>query len=719
MSRNISQQVTRALSDQNLQTALSRLVSLIKMGRQIAFAGVDFDGLSREVRRVKERAIDSLPMLADEFKRQATASGAIVYEAKDAGEANAYVLNLARRKGIKRIVKSKSMLTEEIGLREHLERQAIEVTETDIGEWIVQLAAERPAHLVGPAIHKTIEQVAELFSKATGQKLDPEPQLLLDVARNTLRQHYIDAQLGISGANMAIAETGTLAIVTNEGNGCMVTTLPPVHVAVVGYEKIVATWEDTVAILRLLSRCTTGMKMPVYVSYITGPSRIIAPPGTPTAGATGPAELHIVLVDNGRWRMWQSPDFREALYCIKCGACLNVCPVFASVAGQTYGYIYQGGIGAILTAFHHGLDKARGPTSLCLGCMACKEACPARIDIPQLVLRLKAMIADKKGLPLLDRFIYGTFLKHPQRLDSAAKAIYYLEKRFAEPDSMVRHLPRPLNKLTDTISLPTVSSRPLRQRLSRLSRPSNTTQPKVALFAGCIGNYIYPETCEQAVITLRKCGADVYFPIDQGCCGAPAYFSGETAASLALAETNITALEEFSPDYIVTLCPGCAVMLKQKYLSLTSENPSLNHRAQVVADKVRDYSQLMLQLTTGTTPAMPAGQKVTYHDPCHLKRGLGIANEPRELLKRLGYEIVEMADCDACCGFGGRVVLDYPQLSASVLKRKLDAIEATGTTVVTSCLPCVLQLRGGLDKRHSPIKALHIADLVAGYSPPS
>lgn len=708
----MSKRVSRALNDQSLQTALTRLMSLMKVGRQIAFTGVDFDALSQEIRRVKEKAITNLPHLAEEFKEKATRAGAIVYEAKNAAEANAYILNLAQKQGIRSIVKSKSMLCEEIGLREHLEKAGIEVTETDIGEWIIQLAGERPAHLVGPALHKTIEQVAELFSRATGQTLEPEPQLLLDVARNTLRQHYIDARMGISGVNMAIAETGTLTIVTNEGNGCMTTTLPPVHVAVVGYEKIIPTWEDTATILRLLSLCTNSMKMPIYVSYITGPSHISAP-FAKIATATGPSELHIVMVDNGRWKMWESPDFREALYCIKCGACLNVCPVFASLAGQTYGYIYQGGIGAVLTAFFHGLDKARDPASLCLGCMTCKEACPARIDIPQLILRLKATIAKKGGLPWTERFVYSTFLKHPQRLDAAMKAVYYIEKRFADPDATVRHLPPPLDALTDAISLPMLSATPLRQRLANIARPKTTGQPKVALYAGCIGNYVYPEICEQAVDILQKLDAQVYFPPGQGCCGAPAYFSGDIAATLSLAKTNITALEGEDPDYIVTLCPGCAVMLKQNYPFIAKSNPKLNQRAKVIANKVCDFSRLVLQFTPATAKTSQK-QKVTYHDPCHLKRGLGITSEPRQLLQYYGFEIVEMADADACCGFGGRVVLDYPQLSASVLKRKLDSIEASGAEiVVTSCLPCVLQLRGGLDKRRSPIKVLHIAELLA------
>jgi L-lactate dehydrogenase complex protein LldF len=399
MSRAMTKRVHKALTDENLQTALTRLLGLIKFVRQIAFAGLDFESLSHEIRRVKENSIANLPQLVEQFKLQATKAGAVVYEAEDAEDAVKYVLKLAQERNVKHIVKSKSMLGEEIELREHLQKAGIGVTETDIGEWIVQLAGERPAHLVGPAIHKTIEQVAELISKATGRELGTDPQALLDAARRALRQTYIDADMGISGANTAIAETGTLVVVTNEGNGCMATTLPPVYVAVVGYEKIVSSWRDAAAIFRLLSRCTAGMKMPVYVSHITGPSQTDAIPGAVLRGAGGPGEVHIVLVDNGRWQIRESDEFREALYCIKCGTCLNVCPVFASVAGQVYGYVYQGGIGAILTAFLHDKDKAEEVASLCLGCMACKEACPARIDIPRMITRLRASLAEEKGLP--------------------------------------------------------------------------------------------------------------------------------------------------------------------------------------------------------------------------------------------------------------------------------------------------------------------------------
>jgi iron-sulfur cluster protein len=717
MSRTMAKRVHKSLADENLQVALTRLMGLIKYVRGIAFAGLDFEALSREIRRIKEESIADLPRLVEQFKSQAIKGGAVVYQAEDAEDACKYVLKLAHERGVKRIVKSKSMLGEEIELREHLEKAGIGVTETDIGEWIVQLAGERPAHLVGPAVHKTIEQVAELISSATGQKLGTDPQALLDAARRALRQTYIEADMGISGANIAIAETGTLAIVTNEGNGCMATTMPPIHVAVVGYEKIVPGWKDAAAIFRLLSRCTAGMKMPVYISHITGPSRTDALGGPVLYGAGGPGEVHIVLVDNGRWQMRETEEFREALYCIKCGTCLNVCPVFASVAGQTYGYIYQGGIGAVLTAFLHNVNKAEEVSSLCLGCMACREACPARINIPGMITRLRASLAEEIGLPWSSRMAYRNILKSPSRMDKLAKIGRQLQRPFVDKDFMIRHLPHPLSPVTQSISLPALAVISLNDRLKNFYVKAGH-KSTVAFYSGCVSSYFYPEVGEHVMNLLLEYGAAPYYPMGQGCCGAPAYFGGDVETALNLAKTNIVALEGNRSDFIVTVCPGCAAMLKNEYPLLTAAEPGWNQRARVLASKVRDFSQLVLELTPSAKDKAARNLKVTYHDPCHLKRGIGVFNEPRQLLKREGFELVEMADADACCGFGGHVFLSYPELSKSILKRKLDNIEASGAQmVVTDCLPCVLQLRGGLDKRHSGIKVMHSAELLANDFP--
>ncbi|GAH99901.1 unnamed protein product, partial [marine sediment metagenome] len=289
--------VNKALADKNLQTALPTFMLITKLARQIGMDGIDFNSLRDEVRQVKEKSIANLPQLVERFKSEAAKAGAVVYEAKDARDANNYILKLAKERNVKRIVKSKSMVTEEIELNKHLKHAGIEVTETDLGEYIVQLAGEKPSHLVGPAIHKTIEQVAELLSKVAGEQLGHDPQKLVEVARRTLRQAYLNADMGISGANIAIAETGTLVIVTNEANGCLVTTLPPIHVAVVGYEKLVSSLDDATAILKLLSRSTTGQKQSVYVSHITGPSATTAMSQEPLFGIQGPGEVHIVLVD--------------------------------------------------------------------------------------------------------------------------------------------------------------------------------------------------------------------------------------------------------------------------------------------------------------------------------------------------------------------------------------------------------------------------------------
>ena len=714
MSRQMTKRVHRSLADENLQAAFARLVPLVRIVSQMARAAVDFDALSQEIRRVKEESIANLPRLVEQFKTEAARAGAVVYEAKDGADADDYVLKLAQERNVKHIVKSKSMLTEEIELREHLESSGIEVRETDIGEWIVQLARERPTHMVGPALHKTIEQVAELLSKGTGRKLEPDPQVLLDAARHALRQSYIDADMGISGANIAIAETGTLVILTNEANGCMTTTLPPIRVGVVGYEKLVSRLDDADAILRLLSISTMGMRMPIYVSYMTGPTRTDAIPGAPQLAGPGPGEVHVVLVDNGRRQMRESDEFREALYCIKCGACLNICPVFRSVAGQTYGYIYQGGIGAVLTAFLHGLDKAGDPASLCMGCMACKEVCPARIDIPRMITQLRAKLVEENGLSWKTKMAYRSVLKHPARLDKVVRLGSSLQRPFTDEDSMIRSLPYPLNSLARTISLPALSRQPLRTRLKDRSAPTAGSHPTVAFYSGCVAAYAYPDLGADVMRVLRECGAEPYYPPEQACCGAPALFDGDTETAVSLAKTNIAALEEGAPDYIVTVCPGCAAVLQKEYVRLTAAEPEWNRRADVVSGKVRDFSQLVLELTPSAGKKASQNERLTYHDPCHLKRGIGIYNEPRQLLEREGFELVEMVDADACCGFGGKIVLDYPELSNSVLQRKLESIEATGVdTVVTNCTPCVLQLRGGLDKRKSNIRVMHSAELLA------
>jgi Fe-S oxidoreductase len=280
---------------------------------------------------------------------------------------------------------------------------------------------------------------------------------------------------------------------------------------------------------------------------------------------------------------------------------------------------------------------------------------------------------------------------------------------------MINRLPYPLGSITDTISLPGLNTSLLRSRLSEYSSPAQSKLPKAAFYSGCVTSFAYPELGEDVMRLLEKSGLSPYYPQEQACCGAPAYFSGDSGTALALARRNIEALSKGNPDYIVTVCPGCAIMLKKEFAALTGGDPALHDRAVSLSQKVRDLSQLLFELGIKPIAGATQDRKVTYHDPCHLKRGLGISAEPRQLIEAAGYRLVEMNDSDACCGFGGDALLSHPELCGSVLQRKLANIEATGVdTVVTACTACVLQLRGGLHKKNSPIKVVHIAGLMAG-----
>src|SRR5437764_1115714 len=301
------------------------------------------------------------------------------------------------------------MASEEIELNPYLENLGMEVVETDLGERMVQLTHTRPSHLIAPAIHLTKENAAEVFGT------EPTVEAIQSHARASLRKKFIEASVGISGANMAIAETGTLVLVTNEGNADLTTTLPPVHIALFGIDKLVASLDDAVAVLRMLPRSGTGQIMSSYVNWITGPSRSADIEQSLTIGVHGPREMHCVILDNGREKMLDDPIFRDALTCVRCGACSNACPPFMAVSGHQFGHIYNGPIGLVLSPFHHGVESADLPNTLCVQCNACQEICPVDIPLPRQILehrrrgrksmRKRAMVGVWKRPELADKLI--------------------------------------------------------------------------------------------------------------------------------------------------------------------------------------------------------------------------------------------------------------------------------------------------------------------------
>ena len=376
-----------ALAQPQLRGSLQRVTTRILASREGALDRLpDADGWRDHARRLRAHTLSRLDEYLEQFTSAVEARGGHVYYAHTADDAVRYVKDLAKARGLKKAVKSKSMISEEIELNAHLEEVGVEVVETDLGEWVVQVAEDHPSHIVMPIIHKTKEDVANLFRdrlNATDAEV-ADVESMTQFARRRLRPEFLTADLGISGVNFGVAETGSICICTNEGNGRLVTTMPRVHVAMMGIERIVPTPSDLAVMLQVLGRSATGQNLTVYSNIITGPRRT----GEGVAEADGPDELHVVLLDNGRSDVLGS-ELAEILYCIRCGACLNACPVYQQIGGHAYGSVYPGPVGSVLTPGLKGIKDFHELPHASTLCGACREVCPVRIDIPRMLLALR------------------------------------------------------------------------------------------------------------------------------------------------------------------------------------------------------------------------------------------------------------------------------------------------------------------------------------------
>ena len=705
---DLRQRLAHALADGKLAGSLGRFGEAYLAARARAYEGIDFEALRDRLVALKDRAAGRLDALAARFQEEATRAGATVFRTSDPDAVKEYVVRLCRERGVRRVVKSKSMATEELHLNARLEAEGLRVKETDLGEWIVQLAGQRPSHMVMPAIHLSKEQVAEVFSREVNERLAPDIPALVAVARRELREEFLAADLGITGANVAVAETGTLVVVTNEGNARLVSTLPPIHVAVVGIEKLVERFSDVEPILRALPRSATGQLLTSYVSMLTGPA-----PGVDGA----PKELHVVLMDNRRSAMAKDPAFAQALRCIRCASCVNVCPVYRLVGGHVFGGVYTGGIGAILAAWFDALGASRDIQSLCIQCGACTQVCPTRIDIPGLVLELRARLTKEQGQPLLQKAAFKV-VNDRRVFHRVLRAAARAQKPFTK-GGMIRHLPLFLAGLTKDRSLPAIAEEPLRDRFPRLPQ-RGPFRDRAALYAGCLIDFAYPAIGEAVVRALNAAGVEVVFPQDQTCCGAPARYSGALDVAARNAKDNVVALEGANVRWIVSACPTCTVALRHDAAATLRAQGEEDwaRRAEALAAKVRDHASLVDELVVDERLAFASGAakagRVTYHDSCHLKRKLAAHLAPRRLLCTTGHELAEMKESDACCGMGGSYSLKFPEISRPILARKLENVRATGArTVAMDCPGCVMQIAGGLDQAGGGIATRHVAELIA------
>jgi L-lactate dehydrogenase complex protein LldF len=410
---NLTERSHAALADATLQTALGRATGLFVEKRREAAAGVpNWEVLRTRAQQIKEHTVNHLDYYLQELVEKVTAHGGQVVYARTGEEVCRYIIELAKARGVKSVVKGKSMTTEEIELNHALAAAEIRPFETDLGEYIIQLAEEKPSHIIVPAIHKTREQVGELFAEKLGIEYTDDVEKITAIARNLLRDEFLSARMGITGANFAVAETGTIVLVENEGNIRFSTLAPPIHVAVMGIEKVIPRFEDLAVFLRLLPRSGTGQQQTAYVSFLNGPRHQSNGKAESenkstdenTAETTAsmpevlPREFHLVIMDNGRTRILADEKMRESLHCIRCGACLNVCPVYQKIGGQAYGWIYPGPIGAVISPQLLSLKKAGELPFASSLCGACKDACPVKINLPDLLLELRGKVKTDEGL---------------------------------------------------------------------------------------------------------------------------------------------------------------------------------------------------------------------------------------------------------------------------------------------------------------------------------
>ena len=704
----------KALADPNIRDGLLdfqrswRTTRDAQMESLEAITGFTFGDLRERLTTAKDHVIADPAGHVARFRRAAEARGVRVVQVRSADEANAYIAQLCRERGVSLVVKGKSMVSEEIGLNAALAEAGIEAVETDLGEWLLQLDGDHPSHLVMPAIHKRRHQVAALFTRVLGRPFDPDdiPAMVV-AARTELRSRFLAAGLGVTGANALIAETGTAMLVTNEGNGRLTSSLPPVHVITTGVEKVLPTAADAITQIRLLARSATAQPITTYTTFISAPA-----PGH---------ELHVVIIDNGRSVMAAQHGLEDAMRCIRCGACANVCPAYQVVGGHAFGHVYTGPIGLVTTGFHHGLDAADGPQSLCVSCGACATVCPVTIPLPQQILEVRQRVLAQRPDGWRTRLALRAFAS--RTVVAAAMRVGAIALAPLRRGQFTR-LPFGIaSRYVSWRTPPALPARPARDQAAEVSPRAITGSPlagrRIAFFLQCVGDRLAPEIPLAAITLLRAAGAEVNIPSAQHCCGLPAFDAGDRDNARRMARDTIVALE--GSDDVVTPAPSCVVAMLKEYRTLFDDDPAWQARAQRLAERVYDlvgYLSGPGRLPAGSL-ASGASDAVAVHRFCQGSNMLDAGDRLERLIAELtGVEVVPLYEAEVCCGFGGSTSVRAPEISAGILERKLANVGAAGAPILVTDNPgCVLHLRGGADAARAPFRVMHVAEFLAARLP--
>ncbi len=647
----------------------------------------------KESNKVLKTASVANRSLVQEFAENVKKNGGKVFLAETGEEAIRYVEELSMRVGAKLIVKAKSLTSDEIEFTRELEKVGIRSVETDLGELVIQVAGETPVHLVMPAAHKSVKEIAELVSSAVGKEVPPDDQAILGAVRAYLRQLFLTAEIGVSGANIGVAETGSIVIETNEGNGRLVTSLPKIHLVIIGMEKIVPRWSDAAYLVKGHSASATGQNMTVYVSIISQHG--------PLGGSADGREFHVIILDNGRTKMRDDRWFADALNCIRCGACMNVCPTYGVAGGHTFGYIYPGPIGIPWTAEVHGLDKATF-AHLCVSCGLCKEICPVDINIPMMIAKVKEEENRVGGgqLAVNDFFMASETLA---KIASATAPVSNWVLRRAATRAAMESLAGVDRRRT----LPSFSRKRLRARIAPLGSGSGKAG-KVVFFPDVYADYNDPELGVRAIKILQSLGYEVKVP-ELRWSGMPYISYGALAKATAVAKENLSTLKPYLEQgySVVSTEPTAVYMLREVYPTLAPGG---------LAEKAREMSDPFFGFIRGRLrelalkPAYPADEAIGFHIPCH-ERSVSGGMPAVEFLEAAGYD-VQVVENGTCCGMAGtfgmkRGDLGY-NLSMEVGGHLFRLFKESGRKLVaTESSVCSMQISDGVGvKVVHPLRAV-------------
>ncbi len=660
-------------NSERINTLWSSLQSMLD-SRQVAMAELSQDALQRLTETRQYTAVN-LEHLLEMTVRKVKEAGGNVYVARTVEDAREYIVSIAKKKGVRLVVKSKSMTSEEIELNKGLEEIGIEVVETDLGEYIVQLAGQRPSHIIAPAVHLNRTEIAKIFSEKLGVEVMPDPTAITKAAQKTLREKFLSADMGITGANIVVAEAGAALIVTNEGNGRFVTTFPRMLITIAGVEKIVKSWTDAVNILRVLARSATGKQTSVYVS-IFGPKRFSIQGGEDS-------EFHLVLLDNGRINAMRNPWLSETLRCIRCSACFNVCPTYRVVGGHVFGDIYTGPIGVLWTAVTRSIERAAEISQLCVSCGLCKETCPVRIDIPMTI----SWIKHEKGKRTRTDWalsMYETYAKLGSRMPRLLN--------WAGKSSFARKLLELTVGIDSRRLMPEFAGGSFQKQHGILERKD--AELKVAYFVDTYAYYIDWRLADTAVRVLNHLGVDVALPKQEGS-GMPLIQYGFHEKAKKLAERNLSYLYPYVANGYKVVCtePSAAYCLKAVYPKLLG-----TYEAEEVSKNTYDFSDYILRmglLEKNLHERINNSSPIFYHYPCH-GRAAAPGAPTIKILEQLGYTVYTRDY--GCCGMAGtwgmrKGPIGY-ELSIEIGRRVVDIIQSTGAkTIVTESSICPIQFR--------------------------